>query len=50
MEEKSREQELSVREISLIRELAQKKKSIKESWSTKNLMAMSFHRAPNFPC
>ena len=50
MEEKSREQEMSAREISLIRELAQIEKSIKESWSTKNLMAMSCRRAHSFLC
>ena len=50
MEEKGREQELSVREISLIRELTQIRKNIKENWSTKNLMVMSCRRVHNFPC
>ena len=50
MEEKGRAQELSVREISLIRELAQIRKNIKENWSTKSSMAMNFRRAPSFPC
>ena len=51
MEEKSRAQELSVREISLIRELAQIRKEHKrENWSTKSSMAMNFRRAPSFPC
>ena len=47
MEEKSRTQELSVREISLIRELAQIRK---ENWSTKSSMAMNFRHAPSFLC
>ena len=50
MEEQSRAQELSVREISLIRELAQTRKNIKKNWSTKSSMAMNFRRAPSFPC
>lgn len=53
MEEKSRAQELSVREISLIRgfvNLHRYGKNIKENWSTKSSMAMNFRRAPSFPC
>lgn len=50
MEEKSRKQELSVREISLIRELTQIRKEHKRELEYENSMAMSFHRAPNFPC
>ena len=50
MEEKSREQELSVREISLIRELTQIRKEHKRELSTKNLMVMSCRRVHNFLC
>ncbi len=41
---------MSAQEISLIRELAQIRKEYKESWSTKNLMAMSCRHAHSFPC
>ena len=50
MEEKSRAQELSVREISLIRELAQIRKEHKRELEYESSMAMNFRRAPSFPC
>ena len=50
MEEKGREQELSVREISLIRELTQIRKEHKRELEYENLMVMSCRRVHNFPC
>ena len=50
MEEKSRAQELSVREISLIRELAQIRKEHKRELEYEKFDAMNFRRAPSFPC
>ena len=50
MEEKSREQEMSAREISLIRELAQIRKEYKRELEYENLMAMSCRRAHSFLC
>lgn len=50
MEEKSREQEMSAREISLIRELAQIRKEYKRELEYEKFDGYELRRAHSFPC
>ena len=50
MEEKGREQELSVREISLIRELTQIRKEHKRELEYEKFDGYELPRVHNFPC